>query len=184
VSVAAVVLAAGGSRRFGDAPKLLASFRGRPLVRWALDAAAGAGLDETVVVTGAVELSEALPPEATVLENPSWRDGLARSLGVALDWCSRQEHEAAVVGLGDQPFVSASSWRAVARSGAPLAVATYGGRRGHPVRLDSSVWHLLDLTGDEGARSLMARRPELVAEVACEGDPVDIDTMEELERWS
>lgn len=185
MSVAAVVLAAGGSARFGEGHKMLASFRGRHLVEWAVEAARSAGLGETIVVTGAVDLSEVIPPDVTILHNPSWSAGLGRSLAISLDWCGRQAHDAAVVGLGDQPFVTADCWRAVAASGgSPVAVATYGGRRRNPVRLDRSVWALLDLDGDEGARRLIAARPELVTEVACVGDPVDIDTQEELERWS
>lgn len=184
MTTAAVVLCAGGSSRFHAGPKLLAPFRGRKLVEWAVEAALSAGLDETVVVTGAVDLSAALPAGVTVLANPSWSDGLARSLAVALDWCERRRHAAAVVGLGDQPFVTGSCWAAVASSDAPMAVATYAGRRGNPVRLDRSVWPMLELAGDLGGRQLMARRPELVAEVACEGDPRDVDTVEELETWS
>lgn len=185
MSVAAVLLAAGGASRFGDGAKLLATFRGRPLVSWALDAALGAGLDELIVVQGATDLDSVVPEEATLLGNDDWASGLATSLGVALDYCGRQGHRSAVVGLGDQPLVSAEAWRLVeAERTTPIAVATYDGRRRNPVRLDGVVWPLLPSSGDEGARALMRSRPELVTEVPCPGDPIDIDTVEDLARWS
>jgi len=186
VTVAAVVLAAGGGSRFeGKTPKLLAEFRGRPLVGWAVDAALDAGLDETVVVSGAVDLSAVLPADITLLQNDAWASGLAGSLRVALDWCGRRGHGAAVIGLGDQPLVPAASWKAVAAStGAPIAVATYAGRRRNPVKLERSVWDLLPVAGDEGARVVIRSRPALVCEVACPGDPADVDTVEDLRTWS
>lgn len=186
MTIAAVLLAAGEGRRFeGEVHKLLSPFRGRPLVTWAVAAAVQAGLDETIVVLGAVELSDELPEGITVLENESWASGQASSLRVALDWCDRQGHTAAVVGLGDQPLVPPQSWRAVAEARAgPIVTAAYGGQRRPPVRLDRSVWSLAPVDGDEGARVLMHRRPELVFEVACDGDPVDIDTVEDLRIWS
>ena len=181
----AVVLAAGGGTRFGGAThKLLAEFRGKPLVRWAVDAAVEAALDGVLVVTGAVALDGVLPDGVEVVHNPRWAEGQATSLAAAVGAAAERGHDAVVVGLGDQPLVPAEAWRLVAASDSPIAVATYGGHRRNPVRLAAEVWPLLPEHGDEGARSLVALRGDLVVEVACPGDPIDVDTHEELKQWS
>ncbi len=186
MSKAAVILAAGAGSRFGSpGEKLLALGKGRPLVTYAIAPALEAGLDELVVVSGSIDLRSVVPAEATLLENSDWQLGQATSLRVGLDWCHRQGHDAAVVGLGDLPGLTVEAWKAVATAaGGPIVIATYGGRRGHPVRLDVEIWQSLPLDGDEGARALIARHPELVTEVACSGQPADIDTREDLKRWS
>jgi molybdenum cofactor cytidylyltransferase len=190
MTVAAVVLAAGGGSRFaGPVHKLLVTVGGRALVARAVGAAAAAGLDETVVVTGAVDLAGAgLPSGVTLVANPCWAGGLATSIQRALSHARAQGHEAVVVGLGDQPSVPVSAWRAVAASAAPVAVATYGGVRGHPVRLARPVWPRLPTTGDAGARALLDGSGVRVEEVACAGAgaarPADIDTVEDLGRWT
>jgi len=185
MTVAAVVLAAGGGSRFeGPGHKLLTEFRGHPLVWWPLTAAIGSGLDEVAVVVGAVELEAAIPVGIHVIENSHWASGQASSLQAAVSWVIQRGHQALVVGLGDQPLVPSSAWAAVAASDSPIAVATFGGQRLPPVRLDRSIWKLLPTTGDEGARILMRARPDLVCEVPCEGEPADIDDEESLTRWS
>jgi CTP:molybdopterin cytidylyltransferase MocA len=148
--------------------------RGKPLFRWAYENAVASGL-RVVVVTGDVDLDV---PEAVV--NPRWRDGIATSLQVAV--AAAGDADAIVVGLADQPFVPVEAWQLVASSDAPIAVATYGGRRRNPVRLARSVWPLLPTTGDQGASVLF--RDHAVVEVACPGDPADVDRVEDLEQWS
>jgi nicotine blue oxidoreductase len=184
VSVAAVVLAAGeGSRFAGDTHKLLASFRGRPLWSWAVDAAVAAGLDATYVVTGAVELAVEGP--AIVVRNDAWASGQATSLAAGVAAAGAAGHDVVVIGLGDQPLIGPDAWRTVAASTAtPIAVASFGGDRRPPVRLAADVWPMLPHSGDDGARLLMRARPDLVTAVPCNGEAVDIDTLEDLERWS
>jgi CTP:molybdopterin cytidylyltransferase MocA len=191
VTVGAVVLAAGGGTRFaaggGGVHKLVAPFRGRPLVQWAVEAASWSRVGRVAVVEGAVALGEALAGfDVEVLANPRWTEGQATSLGVAVAWARAAGMSAVVVGLGDQPLVPASAWRAVANAGSepPIAVATYDGRRGNPVRLAASVWDRLSFSGDEGARELMRREPDVWGAVACEGNPADVDTVEDLDQWS
>jgi molybdenum cofactor cytidylyltransferase len=184
-TTAAVVLAAGrGSRFAGDAHKLLADVAGRPVIGHVVDAVVDAGFDEVVVVTGAVDLELHLPGGVRCVHNPRWSEGMATSLQVGVMTAAHAGHDAVVVGLGDQPGVPTAAWRAVAAATSPIAVATYGAKRRNPVRLHRSVWALLPTTGDEGARSLMRVRPDLVTEVPCQGDPADIDTLEDLDRWS
>jgi molybdenum cofactor cytidylyltransferase len=185
--VAGAVLAAGGSSRFADGPKQLARLRGRPLVTTAVAAAVAAdALAVVFVVGGAADLSTVVSPEAVLLDNPDWARGIATSLAVAVHAADVAGMEALVVGLADQPFVGPEAWQAVASAdvGLPIVAASYGGRRGNPVRLDREVWPLLPTDGDDGARTLMRGRPELVGEVPCPGDAVDIDTVEDLDQWT
>jgi CTP:molybdopterin cytidylyltransferase MocA len=191
VTTAAVLLAAGGGSRFrasgGEGHKLLAPYLGRTVIEWAIESAAAANLDSTYVVRGATDLP--VPPLAAeavaFVRNDRWREGMATSLQAGIARARRDGHAAVVVGLGDQPLVDAEAWRRLARAtGSPIAVATYDGQPGNPVRLSAMVWPLLPATGDEGARVVMRRRPDLVAEVPCPGRSADIDTVDDLAEWS
>lgn len=157
------------------------------MVEIAARAALDAGCFEAVlVVQGELPLDAFLPVGVVAVENPEWRTGQAGSLRRGVDVARALGADAVVVGLADQPGVGPEDWRSVSRfvTDLPVVVATYGGVRGNPVRLSEEVWEELPREGDEGARALMRRRPELVAAVACPGDASDVDTVEDLNRWN
>ena len=185
MTTAAVVLAAGGATRWeGAGHKLLAELNGQPLAAWAITSAHRASLDELVVVTGSVDLSELLPRETTLIKNERWREGQSTSLQVAVDHCRHVGHQALVVGLADMPGVPSSAWKAVASSNSPLATATFTGQRRPPVKLGREVWDQLPDSGDQGARTLLTSGVWCTLEVPCDGRGDDIDTVEDLQKWT
>jgi molybdenum cofactor cytidylyltransferase len=175
------VLAAGrGSRFTGPDHKLRSPLGDDTVLGRSLAAALAADIGPVVVVTGATTM--ALPPSVTELANPHWERGLATSVQVAVAHARAIGATSLVVGLGDQPLVSAAAWAAVADSPAAIAVATYGGQRGNPVKIDASLWDELPREGEEGARALMRSHPDRVEEVPCSGTAFDVDTVEDLEH--
>ena len=191
-TVVAALLAGGAGARFDQLDgthKLEASFRAtavepaESVFERALRHVGDARIGPIVIVTGSWSPRAEQVGGATVVANDQWADGQITSVRTALDAADALGADRVVIGLADQPFITPDAWRTVADAPGPIAVATYAGRRGNPVGLDRSVWHLLPESGDEGARALMRIRPDLVREVACSGSPADIDTEEDLRRW-
>jgi CTP:molybdopterin cytidylyltransferase MocA len=185
--VAAAILAAGRGERFGgDTPKPLVTFRGRPLIAYAIDAVNGSGLAPLFVVTGnaADAVAAAVPADVEVVRNDAWATGNASSLVALLRTLrDRTGIEAVVIGLADQPLVGAGAYRRIAATDGELVVPTYDGEPGNPVKLARTLWpEAMELRGDAGARVLM--RDRVVDRVDCTetGSAADIDTLEDLER--
>ncbi len=186
--VVAVLLAAGAGSRYRDIGHKLQAVlpasgsdpAGTVLER-AVAHVLAAEVGPVVVVTGAID--PPLPAGVIRRHNPDWASGQASSVHAGIDAARELGAGAVVIGLADQPAVSVAAWRQVAAAPGPIAVATYGGRRRNPVKLEASIWGLVPQSGDEGARSLLRVRPELVREVPCTGSPADIDTVEDLRRW-
>ena len=190
--IAAVVLAAGTGTRFGgERPKQLAELAGRPLAQHAVDAAAAAGVDEILVVTGheagEVERALRLPPNGRFVTNRSYETGMASSIRAGLA-AAGDDVEAVVVLLADQPGVTAGAVRAVVaafrRTGKPIVVTRYRDASAPPVLFARAAWRFVDeLEGDVGAREVVAAHPELVATLdAGSAVPADVDTPEDLDR--
>lgn len=182
-----VLLAAGSGTRFGgNQHKLLSLIDGQTIFSRSLSSMAGSGLDGFIVVSGALDLTGHLG-DIEEVHNPDWETGQRSSVITAMKFARSHGYDAIVVGLADQPFLTSQAWINVASSTSPIAVATYNGTRGNPVRLHSSVWDTfedLEADPDAGARSLIHLHPELVREVACEGNSADIDTTEDLDTWT
>jgi molybdenum cofactor cytidylyltransferase len=182
--IAAVVLAAGGSTRFGS-PKQLAELDGRPLLDHALDSVRDApGIDRIIVVVGAAadEIRDGVDlAGAEVVEAPNWEEGISASLRAGVRAAADADH--AVIVLGDQPLLSpAAITRTLAGAGEGCSRATYGGRPGHPVVIAAPLFaEVSRLRGDDGARDLLAAHG--IAEVECGdlGDAPDVDTPSDLE---
>jgi molybdenum cofactor cytidylyltransferase len=188
--IAAIILAAGASSRMGR-PKQLLDWGGRPLVRVAAEQALAARLDEVIVVVGgagdAVEAALAGLP-LRVIDNPAYAEGQSTSLraGVA---ALGPTVAAAVVMLGDQPFVTAAiverliaEWRA---TGTPIVAPSFRGRRGNPVLFARAIFpELLAVAGDQGARAILAAHAADLRLVRFDDDRplADIDTLDDYER--
>lgn len=186
-----ILLAAGFSRRFGAADKLLQILPdGRPIAL-----AAAENLIKAIPLTIAV-----LRPENTALAN------LLKNAGLKIVFCGTQETEMAdslsaavhysaqfsessvgfVIALADMPYIKPDTIEAIAHalnSGAAIVAPVYQGKRGHPVGFCAKFRNQLEqLTGDEGARAILKRHADQIKLLEC-NDPgvlADIDTPQDL----
>jgi molybdenum cofactor cytidylyltransferase len=190
--IAAIVLAAGMSSRFGK-PKLLLPLDGRSLIRRTVEQVitAGSGEWEEVVVVVGYEAArvqqelEGLPIRTIV--NPRFASGMSASLITGLQGISSHA-EGAMIFLGDQPLVSPEVVRRMLTvfrgSQRSIVVPVYDGVRRNPVLFSRSLFpELMTVKGDKGGRDVVMRHPESVASVAFPSDvaPRDVDTWEDYE---
>lgn len=187
--VAAVILAAGGSSRYGG-QKLLASLEGRPLLQHVLDAANASTCDEVILVLGhgADEiLATVRLGRARVVVNADWASGQASSLRAGLR--AAVEADAMVVLLGDQPRVTAPMLAALVERQRTTesvgVVSSWNGQRSPPTLLHRELWPEIEaLIGDVGAREVLARRDDVaVLNISGSlGSLEDVDRPEDLRR--
>ena len=186
---AAVVLAAGASRRFGDA-KLLASLGGKPIVQHVIDAANASRAADVLIVIGHRAddlLAAATLGRARVVRNPDHASGQSTSLRAAVR--DAGDADAVVVLLADQPGVTAALIDALVatqqETRACAVVCSWQGHRSPPTLLHRSLWPEVDaLRGDVGAREILAGRQDVavldVAPALARLD--DVDRREDLDR--
>jgi molybdenum cofactor cytidylyltransferase len=188
--IAALIMAAGQSRRMGAQNKLLAKVNGAPMVRHVLNQIKGSDAGPVAIVLGhEPEKVRAclVAPDVVFVENPDFEQGLSTSLKRGLDSLPN-DIDGVIVCLGDMPRVTADEINQLIAAFNPLegraiCVPTHLGKRGNPVlwahRFFEEMRHL---QGDVGARHLIGEYSDVVAEIEMQGDGVllDIDTPEKL----
>lgn len=186
--VAAVILAAGGSRRFGQ-PKQLLMWQGKPLVWHVAKQAVEAGLSPVVAVCGETcrqvrAVLRGLP--VRVIPNPVWAQGQSTSVRAGVQAVSAKSGGILFL-LADQPQVPAALLRLLveehARSLAPVIGPLFNGRPGNPVLFDRSTFSdLCRLHGDTGGRALFGRYPPRWLTWTDDRPLLDVDTPEDYQR--
>ena len=173
--IAALILAAGLSSRFGDGHKLLAPLDGKPVLRHAVEHALASSASPVLLVTGhrAEDVRTAAGSGIEIVDIPAYAEGLASSLRAGLS-ALPQGLDGVLVCLGDMPDVTTATYEALIAAfnpveGRAICLPVVGGKRGNP-----TLWglqflpELMRLEGDSGARSLFGPHAEWVCEV-----PVD-----------
>ena len=188
---AAIILAAGRSTRMGGPNKLLAEIGGKPLARIAAEAALQSHANPVVVVTGhqGETVRRALSDlPLQFVDNPDFAQGLSTSLKAGIA-ALPADIDGAVVLLADMPRVDATMIDKLisahdTQKGALIVVPVIAGKRGNPVLWSRRFFpELSALEGDVGARHLIARYSEAVAEVPFSGAAAltDVDTPDALQ---
>jgi molybdenum cofactor cytidylyltransferase len=186
--IAALVLAAGLSRRMGR-QKLLLDVEGKPVLRWSVEGVLG-HVDDTLVVTGPDDATiraalQELPVRFAVNPRPEDGQGSSIAAGVA---ALAPGTRAVIVTLGDQPRLPPDVVPALLdtfhRSGKPIVAPVYRGTQGTPVVFAAEVFgELARLTGDAGAKRVVRRDASRVALVPFDVVmPCDVDTPEDYAR--
>lgn len=190
--IAALVLAAGQSRRYGSENKLLVELEGIPLVRHTVAAAQASQADPLLLVTGhAREAVESAVSETGVnrIHNPDYAQGLSTSLRRGLASLP-DDVDGVVVLLGDMPKIDAKTIDKLIAAFDPLegraiCIPTSHGKRGNPVLFARRFFaEAMEIAGDVGAKPLIADHADQVAEVPVDGNSVllDVDTPAALAR--
>ena len=184
MTIAGIVLAAGGSRRLGQVKQLVA-FHGDPLVRTAVRAVRGARCDEVAVVLGARSkdvMPAVLGTGAEIVHNANWESGIASSIAAGVRWAQRGKHRAVLLCVCDQPLISATHLDALIReheATGDVIASRYGAMIGVPAVFPEARYSALTaLTGDQGPRALF--REGLVREVPWDAGAVHVDTPDDL----
>ena len=178
MTVAAVILAAGASTRFGS-PKAAVRIGSRTMLQVVADTATAAGLSPLVVVAPP---NLAVPEPAIAIRNDAPHLGVSRSLQLGIA-AVPPDVEAAVVLLVDQPTVTVEHLRALDgwRGGTPVVATRSGGVLGPPVLIEREGFDLVaEASGDAGLRDVLRADPSLVTAVDHAVVP-DVDTTDDLE---
>ena len=191
--IAILLLAAGSSSRLGRS-KQLVSIKGQPLLLKSMNAAIETGIENIIVVLGANEQEHhQLIEDARVhvVVNADWKKGMGSSLKTGLSYLLQQlpRAEAVITMVCDQPLITSDQLKKLIAehesSRSAIVASFYQGVAGVPVLFDLTLFsELLLLPDDAGAKKIIQQHPHLVKTVPFPGGEIDIDTEDDLRKFS
>lgn len=190
--IAALVLAAGESRRMGDANKLTIPVDGTPMVARVVDALQQSRAQRVIVITGhqPERIKEALSGrDVEFVHNPDYAEGIGSSVRMGITALD-DDADGALVALGDMPWVNTEVINRLVdafTTGGELSIfiPMFGGKRGNPVLWGARHFpELLALSGDVGGKALFDRHATAICYVNVESASVntDVDTPDALQK--
>jgi molybdenum cofactor cytidylyltransferase len=191
--IGAIILAGGSSTRMGRAKQLL-PLGDSTVLEQTIANVRGAEVHEIVLVLGAAAetVRQALPlallEGLKLVVNDDYQEGMSTSLRAGISALDHRS-EAALIALGDQPFIRSQTMDQIIRAyrgdQAQIVIPSFQGRRGNPVLFDRSVFsEVMALAGDIGSRAIFGNHLEAIAkvEVQDEGILFDIDDPDDYAR--
>ena len=186
-----IILAAGSSSRFGGIKQLI-QFNKKTLIEHVIDEAAGAELNPVVVVTGAYanEVSKKIDnKKITIVFNEHWGKGMASSIVTGLQQALlvNNKIENIIIAVCDQQYISSILFQQLSdkkrKSGKSIVASSYAGTLGTPALFSKKYFNeLLNLKGDEGAKSLIRKYNNETTFVLFKKGNIDVDTQKDSNR--
>ena len=183
-----VILAAGESSRLGE-PKQKVLFKGKTLLQRTVDTALHSACRPVIIVLGAYanEIQAEIESENVIIyHNPHWEEGMASSIRSGVEVLVKTESEASdvIIMVCDQPFADATLLDDMinkkAITGKEIIACSYENTLGVPVLFDKKFFtELLSLQGEEGAKNLIMKHKEFVADIPFPLGSFDIDTTDD-----
>lgn len=189
-SIAAIILAAGQSRRMGELNKMTVEVSGKPMIRHVGEAVCNSSIQNVSVITGynPDDVKHALQGlEIRAHHNPYYGQGLSTSIACGINSLSADVSYVLIV-LGDMPFITSKMIDQLVKTASQhpdhIIVSTHEGKRGNPVLWPASYFEeLCAIHGDVGARHIMAANQDRVIEVELgEAASLDLDTPEAVRQ--
>ncbi|MFJ2980793.1 MULTISPECIES: NTP transferase domain-containing protein [unclassified Pseudomonas] len=184
MKVVALVLAAGRSVRFGGDKRRATLADGRSLLAHSVERACSVFSDVRVVLREGERAEDlGLPAGCRIVASPDAASGMGHSLAAGAASLADSEAQAVAILLGDMPWIEPSTLRQLvaAATASTIVLPRQAGQQGHPVLFGRDFWPgLTQLTGDEGARSLVKAHRDccVVLELDDTGVLLDVDTPE------